>query len=169
MSELLKVKLHTNDISPTWESADTHEDALQPKVYRKYPVQVIVTSPWFAVLDFAVALSVLHAPVVAIHMPGHWMTSATVPRQQFLRGLQAEGRLHVVMGLPRSPMGHRCMWLLVFANQQLKERIVRFSHLKQGSFTLSWVLHGEAPMLSSGGEFEVGHTVVSTAMFSWMK
>ena len=164
----MKVPVITNDIHSVWDRVMFKEDALQPGFYRRHPATAIITSPWFAILDFAVALAVLHVPVVAMHVPGHWLTSAPLPRQHYLRSLQAQGRLHLIMGLPRSPMGHRCMWLLVFATQQLKEQMVRPSHMQQGAFTLSWVLHEEHKVGAAETTSPNVEVVVSTARFSWL-
>jgi len=164
----MKVPVITNDIHSVWDQVMFKEDALQPGFYRRHPATAIITSPWFAILDFAVALAVLHVPVVAMHVPGHWLTSAPLPRQHYLRSLQAQGRLHLIMGLPRSPMGHRCMWLLVFATQQLKEQMVRPSHMQQGEFTLSWVLHEEHKVGAAETTSPSVEVVVSTARFSWL-
>jgi hypothetical protein len=33
--------------------------------------------------------------------------------------------MYVVMGLPRGPMGRRCVWLCVFASEEIKNKMVR--------------------------------------------
>jgi hypothetical protein len=63
---------------------------------------VIVTSPWFSVLDIALPVIVESATVVAcIHVPGHFLASGLGPRYAYLRRLQQCGRLVVLFGLPR--------------------------------------------------------------------
>jgi hypothetical protein len=47
------------------------------------------------------------------------------PRLSWLIQLQNEGRLMLIMGLPRGPTGRRCMWLIILANPWLRELLVR--------------------------------------------
>jgi len=60
------------------------------------------------------------------------------------------------------------MWLLVFATQQLKEQMARPSHMQQGEFTLSWVLHEEHKVGAAETTSPSVEVVVSTARFSWL-
>ena len=60
------------------------------------------------------------------------------------------------------------MWLLVFASQQLKEQMVRPSHMQQGEFTLSWVLHEEHKVGADKTTSLSAEVVVSTARFGWL-
>jgi hypothetical protein len=118
----------TNDINPSHQ-ADMHLDALQPHFYRvlqaKGVVDAIVMSPWFAVLDLALPLAVAFSrSVVACHVPGHFITSAHPARYAWFRTLKQQGRLHLVMGLPRGSMGMKCVWLIVFASSKLRSTIL---------------------------------------------
>ena len=109
-----------NDIC-SHRPAGAHYDALQPAFYTAAAMHArgmgaIVTSPPFAALDVALPLLVAAGSAVAcVHVPGHYLTSGVAPRFAYLRGLQQQGRLHVVMGLPRGPIGRRCIWLLIFS------------------------------------------------------
>jgi hypothetical protein len=112
----------TNDIH-LGHAADYTLDALQPSSYGRLRssmgglIDSVVTSPWSAALDLALPLLVASVATVAcVHVPGHYFTSAVEPRAAYLRSLQEQGRLFVVLGLPRGPIGRRCMWLVVFAS-----------------------------------------------------
>ncbi|GFR48887.1 hypothetical protein Agub_g12071 [Astrephomene gubernaculifera] len=117
-----------NDANPACV-AHMHRDALQPGTYREamkvYSYEAIVASPWFAVLDVALPLATRFAPVVAFHVPGHYVTDATAARTKYLAKLQEEGRLALLLGLPRGPMGRRCVWVCVFATREWRERMLK--------------------------------------------
>lgn len=102
--------------------ADYHLDALQPSSYRsiqqRQPIDVVVMSPIFAVLDLALPLADNYARMaVCCHVPGHYLTCAPEPRMAWFRELQRQRRVAMVMGLPRGPMGRRCMWLILFKTE----------------------------------------------------
>ena len=115
----------TNDINPT-VPPDTHLDALRHSTYAKLQeskrIHVVVTSPLFAILDLALPLAILYAHhAVCCHVPGHYVTDGPAPRMEWLRQLQSQGRLMVIAGLPRGPMGRRCIWLCVFRSAALRQ------------------------------------------------
>ena len=120
----------SNDLSRV-RSADSHEDALQPGFYqalsqRQGGLDAVVTSPWFSVLDVALPLAVAASRVVAcVHVPGHYLASGLEPRYAYLRSLQQQGRLVVLFGLPRGPLGWRCAWLVVFRSSALRAKLMR--------------------------------------------
>ena len=126
--ESMGVTTRTNDLNPS-RKAHTHLDALQPGLYRSTARQVsidgVITSPWFAVLDIALPLAVLAARTVAcVHVPGHYVTDAHPARCAYLKGLMAQGRLHILWNLPKGAMGRRCGWLLVFASSTLRDLLI---------------------------------------------
>ena len=125
-----------NDICSFW--GHTHQvDALQPYAYAYQASQVLVSSPPFELLDLAVPLLVAAAGVVAcVHVPGHWLTNARVPRQRWLQELARQGRMHVVFGLPRGPAGRRCAWVLIFRSAGLKQQLL----VEQPSLPVSYWL-----------------------------
>ncbi len=132
MARVLSGRHHrvvTNDIFDG-HAADYHMDALQPSFYTTMQrelgiIDAVVSSPWFAALDIALPLLVASAASVAcVHVPGHYLTSGVMPRFAYLRELQAQGRLFVIMGLPRGPMGRRCVWLLVFSSRDVRQRLL---------------------------------------------
>ena len=119
-----------NDLDQCWPRVQSHADAWQPAFYHANPAQVIVTSPPFGVLDVAAPLLAIAASAVAcIHVPGHYITSATKPRQQWLHELCKQGRLHILVGLERGPMGRKCAFLLVFATADIKKQMLRVPNL----------------------------------------
>lgn len=114
-----------NDINPK-HGADIKLTALQPALYRHVVgargVSTFITSPWFAVLDIVLPLLVELVPVVAfVHVPMHYLLDAHNRRTAFLNKLQDAGRLMVVGGLPRGPLGRRCVWLCCFKHKQHRE------------------------------------------------
>ena len=92
---------------------------------RHGPFSGIVASPWFALLDLAVCAA-LTQPVdfVAFHVPCHYIASATPPRAEFFQRMSEEGRLLLIMNLPRSSYGRRCAWMVVFKTTALRDRLV---------------------------------------------
>ena len=101
-----------NDVNPAWGHPTT-ADALQPHSYQ-LPYDVIVTSPPFEVLDIAVPLLATKAAVAAcIHVPGHWISNPRVARQLWLQKLAQQGRVHIVMGIPRGAGNTRCAWVII--------------------------------------------------------
>ena len=130
-----------NDIC-SHRPAGAHYDALQPAFYTAAAMHArgmgaIVTSPPFAALDVALPLLVAAGSAVAcVHVPGHYLTSGVAPRFAYLRGLQQQGRLHVVMGLPRGPIGRRCIWLLIFSTNAQRQRLLSPTCGKDTGFSL---------------------------------
>ena len=127
IAQCLSTAGHTvlqNDLNPYWQHPSA-VDALQPYNYDWVSSQVIVTSPPFEVLDVAAPLIALKAGAVAcIHVPGHWLSSPSGARQTWLQQLAAEGRLHVIMGLPRGLAGRKCAWVLVFGTACIKHQLL---------------------------------------------
>jgi hypothetical protein len=121
----------TNDLCDL-RAADMHVDALQPAFLNHAgqrlgcPVDAVVSSPWFTVLDIALPLLVAAArTVVCLHVPGHYVSSGVMPRYAYLQELQRQGRLVVLFGVPRAAMGWRCAWLVVFRNAAVKRALLR--------------------------------------------
>ena len=52
--------------------------------------------------------------VACVHVPGHYVTNAHPARLAWLRRLRDQGRLALLLGLPRGATGRRCLWVLVF-------------------------------------------------------
>ena len=130
---------YRNDVFEGHE-AERHEDALQPGFYRRvqdvWSYDAIVASPWFAMLDLALPLAVSFAPVVAFHVPGHYVTDAHDVRRGYLQSLAKAGRLALIMGLPRGRMGKRCMWVVVFASRCLRKQMLRTSEAVDGPWVM---------------------------------
>lgn len=130
----------TNDINPQHQ-ADYCLDALQPSTYhtiinKQGPISAIVMSSLFALLDLALPIAERHATdVVCAHVPGHYLTDGPDARFRWLRRFQQQGRLHLILGLPRGPMGRRCLWLIIFASSAVKRRLLR-PEFAAGGYTL---------------------------------
>jgi hypothetical protein len=132
-----------NDIDPRWQHA-TRADALQPFFYDYAAVQVIITSPPFEFLDLAAPLMAEKAQVaLCLHVPGHWLTNPRVPRQHWLSGLQDQGRLKVLLGLPRGPMHQRCAWVVIGRDSQMLNQIVSSQNILQdlGAHNIAFLGH----------------------------
>lgn len=112
----------TNDLSSN-HAADYHLDASLPQFYTQLVGAAIVTSPWFSILDLVVPMMVQSpAAVVCVHVPGSWLTDAPGYRRAWLHRLFSNNLVHLVLGLPRGPIGHRCTWLVVFKTANLRQR-----------------------------------------------
>ena len=61
---------------------------------------------------------------VLLHCPCWWFSDSTVGRFAFLRPFVDEHRMCVVYGLPRGPVGRRCIWLCLCRNRQVMARLV---------------------------------------------
>jgi hypothetical protein len=121
----------SNDIDKSVR-ADMHVDALQPRFYRAAAkmtgATAVVTSPHFAVLDLFMSVVTLTAPrlpLVAVHAPGHYLTSGPRPRMRWFDKLAREGRLHVLFGSPRAVTGYRCVWICIFSSRHARRYLLR--------------------------------------------
>jgi hypothetical protein len=81
-------------------------------------------------------LATVGSAVACVHAPGHYLTSGVAPRFAYLRHLQQQGRLHVVMDLPRGPIGRRCIWLLIFSSNAQRQRLLSPACGKDPGFSL---------------------------------
>ena len=130
----------TNDLNSA-AATDYHLDALQPATYQqlqqKHGLDAIVISPWFALLDLALPLAVAHASwVVCCHVPGHYIFSPTEPRRRWLQTLLQQQRLHLLMGLPRSNMGMRCLWVVIANTSSMLEQLIKPEYRQSVTITL---------------------------------
>ena len=131
----LGMTCHTNDINPA-HTADYHGNALQPDLFRKVlrdrPANVLVTSPWYAVLDLALPLLAAFAGVAAfVHVPMHYVFDAHGRRATFLHRLQDQQRLAIIGGLPRGPTHRRCLWLCIFRDSATRLRATSHCESRQ--------------------------------------
>ena len=117
--------------------ADYHWDSLAITTWSKWKAEgvagVVVTSPWFGMLDVAMPLMSVYAEVVLVHVPGHWLFNLTVkPREHWLKELQRQGRLCIIPNLPSQSAGiWRCAWICIFRTRQDRQRIMRDGHRLQ--------------------------------------
>jgi len=134
-----KLLVRTNSPDGTVK-ADSHKDPLQPGYHHELQAfgrYGVVTVPPVRVCDLFVMLSCKFCPgVVAVYVPGSFVTDAPEPRQKWLQGLQREGRMCLVMGLPKGSGGQKGIWLLVFADAALRSVMVRGGWYPDAVFTL---------------------------------
>ena len=91
----------------------------------KQSIGAIVMAPWPALLDVAIPLAVASSPLVCVKVPGSYPTQPSAARATWLRNLQADGRIHVVFGVPTGAKCTVCVWLLIFKDQQHKDDLLQ--------------------------------------------
>ena len=111
------IRMFLNDIDPE-TTANDHKDALQPKNWvrwkRYFKQDFVITSPYFGALDIAVPVMAQYTKVLLVHVPGTWIFSATPQRRAWLTSLTDDGRLRVIMNLPRGNAGAwRSCWMII--------------------------------------------------------
>ena len=93
----------------------------------------MVSSPHFALCDLALALVVRHSrKLVCFHVNAAYWYNAAESRLAYFQALRDAGRLQLLEHLPLGPLGRRCIWILVFANKELKAQLLR------GSSSMDW-------------------------------
>ena len=125
--ECAHINIHNNDLDTTLR-ADSHKDSLQPGNWLHWmrgKMDFVITSPLFVTLDVAVPIMAMFCKVLFVHVPGTWVFSATDRRKAWLNKLKSEGRLQVIMNLPRGNSGAwRGCWLIIVADRQQRERLM---------------------------------------------
>lgn len=92
-------------------------DPMQPSTYRcfhnEHGAHLIIVSLTPAVADAIIPLASMHARHAACFLvtPSFFSQNSSVPLRTFLRGLLAEGRVHVIHHQPSSSL-----WLLIFSS-----------------------------------------------------
>jgi hypothetical protein len=104
------------------------------------PFDVVITSPWFTMLDLALPLLIMLAEkAVFCHVPGHYITNMPQGRKRWLRGLCTNRRVLAITNLPRSPMGFfSCLWLCIFRTEATRDELL--SYLPEDAATSMEVL-----------------------------
>jgi hypothetical protein len=112
--------------------ADHYGNALDPtfmnglRAYYANRIDVIVTSPWFAMLDLALPTMInIATRAVFCHVPGHYLTNMPHGRRDWIRQLIREGRVHALSNLPVGPYGRACVWLCIFKTRADKSELLR--------------------------------------------
>ncbi len=110
--------------------ADVRMDCLMPanmeELRRRMPMDVVISSPWFVLLDLALPLAVLSArSLVCMRVPGHFKLRAPPPRRSWMDRLHAERRLIWVKNPPLSAVKQPCMWMLVFKDELTRRRMMK--------------------------------------------
>ena len=85
---------------------------------------VIVTSPWFQLLDLSIPLMMLYSKVLCVQVPATYIVQGTPARMQFLQRLADEGRVHVVAGAGvRNRIARRpTLWLVIFHSDTTRRK-----------------------------------------------
>jgi hypothetical protein len=116
---------------PDCPRLDMVADALSPTAYEEARRQlggigVIVSSPWWVMLDLAVPLACHYAAAaVAMHLPAQWLFQPRAARAVWLASLAAQGRVMVIGDVPRGAFGHATIWLVIFSSAAARVRMVR--------------------------------------------
>ena len=129
----------SNDLSQDSPAA-LHLDALQVSTYARLrsngQLDAAVMSPWFGLLDLALPLAAQHVPLVCCHCPGHYVFNAIEPRRLWLQRLARQGRLHLVLGVTRSNMGMKCVWLVIAHTAELLQAVLHGQYTDRLSVSL---------------------------------
>eukprot|EP00873_Tetraselmis_striata_P016708 jgi/Tetstr1/436972/TSEL_025744.t1 len=88
---------------------------------------VVVTSPWFQLLDMALPIMASCAYILFVQVPIFYIAQGPSPRMQWLRRLGDCGRLHIIAGdVQRNRTTRRStLWLAIFRDNELQERELR--------------------------------------------
>eukprot|EP00873_Tetraselmis_striata_P040267 jgi/Tetstr1/460531/TSEL_005789.t1 len=134
-----------NDVNPMYQT-EMCEDALESFVYqcardvtatvatttmttqpRLEAPFVVVTSPWFQLLDLALPVMASCDDILFVQVPIFYIAQGPSPRMHWLRHLGDCGRLHIIAGdMQRNRTTRRStMWLAVFRDNELRERELR--------------------------------------------
>jgi hypothetical protein len=109
--------------------ADHHGNALDPRFYEQLQrvhghFDVIITSPWFRMLDLAIPVMYAHVRhALFVHVPHYYMGNMPTQRREWFA--QLGGLVHVISNLPVGPLGRRCEWLCLFTNMRSRRTILR--------------------------------------------
>ena len=126
------IRTVNNDLDSSKE-ADYHLDALQPSSYRTIAeeepgsMSLIVSSPWFSMMDLAGPLAVIQADsLVCLHVSSSYLGSPVEPRAQWANSLAQQGRLHVVKGVETNrSLKRKCAWLVIAKTPELLKQLLR--------------------------------------------
>jgi hypothetical protein len=88
-------------------------------------LDVVISSPWFVLLDLALPVAVLCAEtVVCMRVPWNYLHEAPQARKCWLGRLHKEGRVVWLRGLLPTASGRSHTWLLVFKNGVVRRRML---------------------------------------------
>lgn len=103
-------RIMQNDVDLRMDT-DAHSDALQPGAWRRWKQEFqfdfVITSPYFALLDFIVPLMHQFTELLIVHVPINWAFSSMNRRTDFLKELHDVGKLRFLVGVPKGSSG---MW-----------------------------------------------------------
>jgi hypothetical protein len=117
-----------SDILPRDGAPAFAGDALLPATYdnaRRHfrrPIDIILTSPWFALLDLAAPLAYQQADFAAIiHIPFYYLTQGHELRSAWLADLTEQKLAYTIRCDDRGNTGFRCLWLVLFKTKEARE------------------------------------------------
>ena len=125
-----QLRIITSDIDPS-VGAEHCGNALDPSFYcrlrnEREQIEVIVTSPWFRMLDLAIPIMLRFVKVALfVHVPGHYLHNMPEGRRLWFQ--KHARRILAIQGLPRGPMGRRCTWLCIFKSDRAQQSLLRLS------------------------------------------
>ena len=130
-----KTKIVSNDICPEHNqdgSPDLMENSLNDKLYiENGPFDVIITSPWFVMLDVAIPFMLKYCKYfLACHVPSYYVLNPPEPRLAYLKKLSREKRIFVISSMTKdNPTRQSCIWLIILKSNdtQLTKKFVKIS------------------------------------------
>ena len=131
----------SSDIDPS-VGAQHCGNALDPsflsRVQDEYGgLDVIITSPWFRMLDLFIPILFRFAQqALFIHVPGHCLTNMPTARRHWFR--RHAGFIKIITAdMPVGLIGRRCAWLCIFKTAAVKRRMLS---LLPGDTTLNTII-----------------------------
>ena len=117
----------TNDSNPDTR-VQHHRNGLDSESYTGVMAPrastIVITSPWYAVLDLAVPLLAQLFQVICVHVPPHYLTNGPAPRYLWLQKLLDADRARFLRIPHRNPSGHHCLWLIIAIDSQMLRKII---------------------------------------------
>jgi hypothetical protein len=124
-------RVFLSDIDISVNEADAHGDALDTSYLRQLAephegmFDAVVTSPRFDYADLALPpLLAIARFGVFMHISSAWLANPSEGRSNFLSGLAAEGRLHVIVGSERAQTHWKPVYVCIFSSIAAREKLL---------------------------------------------
>ena len=130
----------SSDADPAAGAAH-HGNALEPaflsRLREEYgSIDVIVTSPWFRLLDPAIPILFRHAKFgIFIHVPGHYLSNMPAARRNWFRSTAP--RVRIIADMPVGLIGRRCAWVCIFKTEAI---IKHMFHVLPHEATINFIM-----------------------------